>query len=141
MPLHDFRCERGHIFEEFQSLLELRDETRCYCGATAKKIFIAAPFTRGDTPDYESPITGLPIRGRAQRREDLARSGCVEWEPGMREENARRRAARDRAEEQAIDQTLDAEISRMPARKLELLEQELRAGVSATVERATPKGV
>lgn len=36
-----------------------------------------------DTPDYQSPVTGERVSGRVQRREDLKRSGCVPWEPGI----------------------------------------------------------
>lgn len=36
---------------------------------------------QSDLPEYESPITGLPIDGRAARREDLARNNCREVDP------------------------------------------------------------
>lgn len=39
---------------------------------------VCAPMVVPDTPAYTSPITGKVIEGRAARREDLARSGCVE---------------------------------------------------------------
>jgi len=53
-----------------------------------------SPFVMGDLPDYESPIDGRIISGRAQRREDLRRSGCRPWE-GMDQERkeAQRRTA------------------------------------------------
>jgi hypothetical protein len=34
-----------------------------------------------DLPEYRSPVTGLPVDGRAARREDLARAGCREVDP------------------------------------------------------------
>ncbi len=46
-----------------------------------------APTVWGDLPGYESPATGLWVEGRAQRREDLKRSGCRPWE-GMAAEKA-----------------------------------------------------
>lgn len=38
-------------------------------------------YVRGDLPEYVSPVTGKPVDGRAARREDLKRSGCVEVDP------------------------------------------------------------
>lgn len=34
--------------------------------------------------EYESPVTGKMITSRAERREDLAKAGCREWEPDKR---------------------------------------------------------
>jgi len=42
---------------------------------------VAMPYVRGDLPEYISPVTRKPVRGRAERREDLARSGCREVDP------------------------------------------------------------
>lgn len=39
----------------------------------------------GDLADYESPITGLPVRGRAERREEFKRYDCVEVDPRPKE--------------------------------------------------------
>ena len=39
------------------------------------------PYVRGDLPTYISPVTGKPVNGRRERREDLARSGCREVDP------------------------------------------------------------
>jgi hypothetical protein len=44
---------------------------------------MSAPMVMRDIPDYRSPIDGRLIGSRSTRREDLARNGCVEWEPGM----------------------------------------------------------
>lgn len=52
------------------------------------------PFVMGDLPDYESPIDGRMVSGRAQRREDLKRSGSRPWE-GMAAE--KQEAARQKA--------------------------------------------
>ncbi len=40
------------------------------------------PMVRSDTPAYFSPITNKPVDGRRARRDDLARSGCREVDPG-----------------------------------------------------------
>jgi hypothetical protein len=60
-------------------------------------------FVLGDLPDYESPIDGRVVNGRAGRREDLRRSGCRPYEGRDAEQKEATRirrndeAARDRA--------------------------------------------
>jgi len=44
---------------------------------------IVMPTVISDIPDYRSPIDGKPITSRSQRREDLKRNNCVEWEPSL----------------------------------------------------------
>lgn len=44
---------------------------------------IAMPFVVSDIPEYRSPVDGRLISGRAQRREDLKRNNCVEYEPSL----------------------------------------------------------
>ena len=57
-----------------------------------------APEIWDDLPGYESPVTGLWIEGRKQRREDLKRNRCRPYEGREQEvkEAARHRAAADR---------------------------------------------
>jgi hypothetical protein len=43
----------------------------------------ALPFIMSDIPEYRSPIDGRVIGSRSQRRDDLKRNGCVEYEPSM----------------------------------------------------------
>lgn len=42
---------------------------------------ICAPMVMSDIPEYRSPIDGKMITSRSERREDLARNGCVEVDP------------------------------------------------------------
>ncbi|MBY3582223.1 hypothetical protein HJA77_13755 [Rhizobium bangladeshense] len=44
---------------------------------------IAVPFVMSDIPEYRSPIDGRLIGSRTQRRDDLKRNGCVEYEPSI----------------------------------------------------------
>ena len=44
---------------------------------------ICAPRIISDIPEYRSPIDGKMITSRSHRRDDLARNGCIEWEPGI----------------------------------------------------------
>jgi len=83
-----------------------------------------APHIQPDTPDYESPITGLIVHGRKGRREDLKRHGCRPYEGRQQEE---REAARQRAyNEQRDDARLEVAARRafyeLDPRKRRMLE-------------------
>lgn len=41
---------------------------------------VNTPYVIGDIPDYVSPASGKLVSGRVQRRDDLARTGCVPYE-------------------------------------------------------------
>lgn len=59
-----------------------------------------------DTPDYESPIDGSVISGRKQRREDLKRNGCHEYDPGERKDFIQRKDAEYRDQARMIEHSL-----------------------------------
>jgi hypothetical protein len=44
---------------------------------------IAAPMVMRDTPEYRSPVDGRLIGSRSERREDLKRNNCIEWDPAL----------------------------------------------------------
>lgn len=44
---------------------------------------ISMPTIIGDIPEYRSPIDGRVIGSRSERRDDLKRNNCVEYEPSM----------------------------------------------------------
>lgn len=44
---------------------------------------ISCPTIISDIPAYASPIDGRMITSRSERRDDLKRNNCVEWEPSM----------------------------------------------------------
>ncbi len=47
---------------------------------------LPAPTVRSDIAEYRSPVDGKLITSRSQRRDDLRAHGCVEWEPGIRQD-------------------------------------------------------
>jgi hypothetical protein len=149
MPLHDFRCNQGHTFESaVQHGVDALMCPSCMTAGVANpahKIFLKAPvgFVQKDIC-YDSPIDGRAITNKQARIEDLRRNGCVEYDPEMKKDAERRRLASDRALDHSIEQHVDEFFATAPVRKLETLEQELRAGASAEVQRSTPdttKGV
>lgn len=133
MPLHDFQCPLGHVSEH--SVPAGTEEEMCFCGRWARKVFLRFPLSRVVDVSYQSPIDGRPITTKAAREEDLARSECLPYDPGMRQDAERRRAASEAAFDRSVEETVEAEIHRMPARKREKLAAELEAGVDAAVTR------
>lgn len=159
MPLHDFRCRSGHVTEQF--VAQGVDSIDCpickadaleYCAThspgdgyewlpvwnRADKVFLRFPMTFVQ-PDirYESPVDGRSITSKQARIEDLARNNCVAYDPSMKDEQQRRQRAADEKLGRDIENHFDAEVSRMPARKKELLEQELRSGADIEFTRST----
>ena len=91
-------------------------------------------FVQGDVC-YDSPIDGRPITNRHARIEDMKRSGCVEYDPGMKQDATRRAAQQEAALEKSIEKTIDREIATMPGRKLEKLAAEMEGGMSVEPQR------
>jgi hypothetical protein len=121
--------------------LEHQREVECLCGGIAKQI-ITAPIVvipahmRWDSnTTYESPTTGRMITNMSQRREDMAQSGCFEYEPGIRQDADRRVAEDDIKLDKLVDETFDSELEKMPTKKRERLETEMVNGVSAETVR------
>ena len=44
---------------------------------------LAVPYVQSDIPSYCSPVDGRVIGSRSERRDDLKRHNCVEYEPSM----------------------------------------------------------
>lgn len=140
MPLFDWRCPTGHIFEAYQPSDRLDSTMACLqCKAMADKVFLKAPlgFVRGDV-HYESPLDGRPITSYQAHVNELARGDCVEYEPGIKQDGERKRRESEESLERAVDETVERAIAAMPARKLEKLTAELEGGLTAEPARVTP---
>lgn len=87
---------------------------------------------------YESPITGQAITSMAQRREDMARADCVEYDPEMRTDYNRRCEEQSATLEKSMEETTNKLIAQMPSKKREALAVELEHGAEAETVRITP---
>lgn len=134
MPLYRLECANGHGFDRFLKLAEYDTPQVCECGAKAERR-IMPTMVSVDSYEYRSPVDGRLIRGRRQRQEDLKRNNCVEYDPSIKGEYMKRQQRSTELLEKQVDEHVDREISLMPARKRELLEQELKAGADVGVER------
>jgi hypothetical protein len=81
-------------------------------------------FVQPDTPDYVSPVSGLVVSGRRQRRNDLARTGSRPWE-GMRQERKeaeRRKAYAEQRYQGALDRAARSAWYQLSPEKRRVLE-------------------
>jgi putative FmdB family regulatory protein len=136
MPTYEYNCRKGHHFERVLRFADYQTPQQCDCGAEGRRV-ISLPRLITASPDvrYDSPIDGRPITSMAQRRDDLARSGCREYDPEMKKDADRFRERSQAQLDAHIDETVEREIDKMPTRKRERLDNELKSGADIAVER------
>jgi putative FmdB family regulatory protein len=126
VPIYAYLCPCGTEFDRFLKLVDSDQPQYCECGREAPK-FIKPVSIHVDAPAYQSPASGKWITSRAERREDLRATNCVEWEPGMKEEHQKRLAAEDAALDRKVEDHVEKEILSMPAAKRERLANEVES--------------
>ena len=112
-------------------------ERKCALDSGAFRRLAPHIFVRPDV-HYDSPIDGRPITSQAARIEDLKRAGCIEYDPGMRQDADRRLQESEQKLDSKVDQFVEREIATMPARKREKLAAELEGGLTPDIVRVTP---
>lgn len=123
MPIYEFRCTAGHKFDRFLKLKDYDQAQTCECGKQAEKQ-LSAPMIQVDFPAYVSPASGKLISSRTQRREDMKATGCVDYEPSLKEEQAKRIAREDAELDKKVEEHVEKEIINMPVEKREKLAAE-----------------
>ena len=111
MPVYQAVCLKcGKYHEYIRRVSQCFDTPEC-CGTATSKRIVSAPMARPDIAPwdaYESPATGKLITSYAERREDMKRAGCRDWEG---QDVERREAAKRRAEDEAkAEAALDATV-------------------------------
>ncbi len=69
--------------------------------------------------------TGRYITSKTQRREDMAASGCVDYEPSLIAEQNKRIAREDADLDRKVDEHVEKTIYEMPVEKKERLAAEV----------------
>lgn len=84
MPVYATRCFTCGAESAIFRRVALRDENlpACDCGHAMVRV-LSAPMLRPDIEPYVSPNGNYMVNSRAQRKEDLARSNAIGWEPGI----------------------------------------------------------
>lgn len=112
MPLYEYRCLGGHVFNQVCKVDDRLGPFNCpLCGQKGEKVILHAPRVFGDYEGYASPASGRWIEGRRQREEDLRRTGCRPYEAGEREHAQKVAAAKDRALDREIDAVVEQTLS------------------------------
>ncbi len=139
MPTYRYKCDYcGDDFELFARISEHRANIVCECGNLAHQVIepptIIIPEhmkATGNNGVYESPIDGRLITSKKARIEDLSRSNCIEYDPGMKQDADRKVKDNDDKLDKLIDETFDKELEKMPVKKRERLETEMINGITA----------
>ena len=137
MPTYVYECPLGHEFEVVTPLAAHSRTARCDCGAIGMQVITAPAVFASRDICYDSPIDGRPITSMRARLDDLARNDCIEYDPEIKKDHARRIEREQLRLEKSVDETVEAAIEAMPSRKRERLEQELKAGADCLPERQT----
>jgi hypothetical protein len=139
MPTYVMQCQMGHRFEQFLPLALFDTLVRCDCGMVAEHV-ITAPLLVAAQPEcrYDSPVDGTPITSWAKRQDDLARNNCQPYDPAMKQDYLRRQAESDCEIEQAVGETVEEVIEKMPTQQRGKLYSELvEQGTDLSFNRAT----
>jgi hypothetical protein len=142
MPTYSYRCPDGHTTLMMVPVSLYQPTIPCgECEESAERIYTAPILVKvASDVQYTSPITGIPIQSHAARREDMARHGCVEYDPEMKKDVDRRREESMQRFEAAIEQTVCEEIAKMPSEKRAKLASEvIDQGLSPEPVRLTPE--
>lgn len=119
MPIYEAVCMDCGKYHEYVRKADHCHETPFCCGVQTRKVILSAPMGIVDIPAYESPATGKMITSRAERREDLKRSGCREWEgiESERRESERQKKYQEEKQEAALDRTVRQAWADLPPSK------------------------
>lgn len=139
MPTYAHVCDDGHEFDLLLRFSQLDEMQHCACGRPAVRVISATMVFVQPNICYDSPIDGRAITNKQMRADDLRRNGCIEYDPGMKQDAEQRRKDADKALDASVDVTVEREFASMPTRKLEKLEAELKAGAVAETVRKTPE--
>jgi putative FmdB family regulatory protein len=123
MPIYEYQCPQCGIFDKFLKLEKHASVIECpVCARLSTQVITAPPIVHVQ-PDchYQSPIDGRPITNHRERVEDMARSGCIEYDPEMRKDADRRVKEAETALDRDIDTSVEREISNMSGAEVEML--------------------
>ena len=127
MPTYVFKCENGHVFEEFLRLADYDDPQTCQCGLVGKRQIVAT-MIRPDIASWDryiSPASGKLITSYKDRRADMEATGCVDYEPSLTEGTKKRIAADDAKMDKAVEETVERHINTLDSRSKEQLGNEM----------------
>lgn len=110
MPLYTTQCGVCSLRQTiYRRIADRNDLPFCECGGYTFRI-LETPAVHAEvalfTP-YRSPITNEIVTTREQRKREMKAHGKIDWEPGIRDQIAKRAAECDAIREAKIDATVD----------------------------------
>lgn len=141
MPTYEYQCHAGHVTHHVTSYRNYQESVPCgTCTEMAQRVFTPPVMVKAaQDVHYTSPVTGEVIQSHAQRREDMARHGAIEYDPEMKKDVDRRREESMQQFEASIDRTVEEEIAKMPsAKRAQLAREVIDEGLIAEAVRQTP---
>lgn len=137
MPIYAFKCEKGHEFDVFLKIKDYDTPQTCECGEKTRRMVVPTMINCDIQPwdYYESPVSGKPITSYKQRREDMERNGCIDYEPSMKKVQKDNIKRMDDDLDRKVDETVDKEWAKMPTEKRENLAKELLSGADIELIR------
>ena len=142
MPRYSYRCANHHVIERWSTIRDHESAISCEeCNLVAQQIIEAPLYVSAQREvRYDSPITGEPITSRAGWREDMKKHDCVEYDPGMKQDEIRLKEESWQKLDRQVDQTVAESVSKMTTKqKGELWSAVTEQGASCDVVRSTPK--
>ena len=138
MPIYEFKCiNNKHEFTRFLKLEDYRLPQTCDCGSPSRRI-ISIPMLNCDMQPwdrYVSPASGKVITSYAERKKDMAETGCVDYEPSLTKHVTQHMETEDAKLEKAMDETVEKTVAGWDNRKREKLANELESGADCVYER------
>jgi len=137
MPLYTYSCSNGHQFDRFLKLADYKKPQTCECGLEANRKIMPTMLNCDMQPwdRYVSPASGKVITSYAERKKDMAETGCVDYEPSLKNDVTSHWKREEAKLEKAMDETVESEIEKMPIRKREKLAEELTSGADCEYTR------
>ena len=128
MPIYTYKCSCGSEFDRFLALDDYKKPQTCECGAVAQKIIVPTMIScdMQNWESYESPCSGKLITSYKQRDADMKEHGCVDYDPGVKQDNINNQKREEAKLDKAVDETVEKAFDAMPVRKKEKLETELK---------------
>jgi len=115
MPVYEYRCGSGHVFERILPVSSYLVPQVCDCGHMSQKVILHPPRVFGDYEGYESPGTGKWVEGRAARERDLRECNCRPYELGEREDMVKRQIANENQLDKVVDAVVDQTLAEITA--------------------------
>lgn len=125
MPIYRHQCRKGHKFDVYRPLARYDEEGVCECGEKSVRITVPTMIAPDLQESYVSPASGKVISSYRQRREDMKRTGCVDYEPSLKNNLKQRHAELDAEVDRKIEKTVESEIEKMSGDKREMLGKSL----------------